>query len=158
MSGDRLRKLEQGFLNGELTDFEEAELKTLLQSTENDSPLKAYFGWIQGSLDHEVPEVKVPAKPQMRHLLSPVLLRVAASVIIIATMTFFWVNRTSEKTHQFSQAEIEESYQKTMETLAVMSSYLNESIAKVELGLDISSPFSDLQQLKKIKNDDNEND
>jgi hypothetical protein len=154
MNGDRLKALEQGFLDGSLSAEEEVELKTLVSLEEN-HPLKSYFQWTADGQHLEVPDMRnrVILEDASVKSIWPGLIRVAATLILLLSATFiFWPGLYSTKpAEKYSQTEIDKSYKATIETLSAMASFLNQGIKDTGQCMDISAPFKELNTLDNIE-------
>lgn len=150
MSGDRLKVLEEGFLEGNLSPAEEAELRQLV-AAQKDHHLSVYFQWTEEADNHEVPDMRQKLKPEDKPVLfrKQNLFKIAASLLLILSATFIFQPQLfkAKSTSSFSQVEIDESYEATMKTLTAMATFLNESLPQAEKGMNISAPFKELKTL-----------
>lgn len=151
MNGDRLKVLEKGFLEGTLSSAEETELKQLV-ADHPDHHLSAYFQWTGDSQSLDVPDmrqrIKLNDTPSVFRMQN--LLKMAAAILLLITAT--WLLRPeyfkASSSNTYSQVEIDESYQATLETLTAMADFLNESLPKAEECMNISAPFKELNTLE----------
>lgn len=154
MNGDRLKALEQGFLDGSLSPEEEVELKALVSLQEN-HPLKSYFEWTADGQNLEVPDMRnrVMLEDTSVKSIWPGLIRVAASLLLLISATLIlWPGLyTTKPAEKYSQTDIDESYKATIETLSAMASFLNKGIKDTEQCMDISAPFKELNTLDNIE-------
>lgn len=151
MNGDRLKVLEKGFLEGTLTAEEETELKQLVADHE-DHHLSTYFQWTGDGQSLDVPDmrqrIKLDDNPSVFRMQN--LFKMAAAILLLITAT--WLFRPdffkSDPSGNYSQVEIDKSYQATLETLTAMADFLNESLPKAKECMNISAPFKELNTLE----------
>lgn len=147
MNGDRLDKLTQGFLDGKLSMEEERELKEWVLSRPV-HPLKSYFDWVEAESSIPVPETIGPSfKKHKPGALRGTLLKVAAAVLILLAAWTVFQPRT-DSGQEYSQAEIDRSYEATIETLSAMAAFLDKGMKATQECMDMSQPFKDLNELK----------
>lgn len=154
MNGDNLKILEQGFLDGNLSQEEETELRYLVNQQE-DHHLHAYFQWTGDTESLEVPDLRkrVNLDDRPRFFFRQNFLKIAATLLLLMAAIFLFrpqlLNLNSSK--KYSQVEIDKSYEATMETLTAMANFLNESLPKAEEGINMSAPFKQLNTLENIE-------
>lgn len=151
MSGDRLKVLEEGFLEGSLSPAEEAELRQLV-ATQKDHHLAVYFQWTDtDNTDQKAPDMRKRVKLNDTALFfrKQNLFRIAAGLVLILTATFVFRPAffKAKSTNSYSQVEIDKSYEATIKTLSAMATFLNESLPQAEEGMNISAPFKELNTL-----------
>lgn len=154
MNGDRLKYLEQGFLEGTLTHEEETELKQLVVE-HNDHHLGLYFQWTRNTESLDIPDMRqrVILEDKPRAFWKHKLFKMAASFLLILAAAFIFRAQifVPQSSGNFSQAEIDESYEATMKTLIAMGTFLNESLPKAEEGMNLSAPFKELNTLENTE-------
>lgn len=151
MSGDRLKVLEEGFLEGKLSTAEEAELKELV-ANQPGHHLGIYFQWTDtDDTNLQLPDMRERVKLNDTPLFfrKQNLFRIAAGLLLILTATFIFRSELFKTgpASSYSQVEVDESYEATMKTLTAMATFLNESLPQAEEGMNISAPFKELKTL-----------
>jgi len=152
MNGDRLKTLEEGFMEGKLSPKEEAELKVIVEATEHHH-LKTYFQWTDSANELEVPDMasRVDFEDAPRPFWRQHFSKVAASLLILIVAAFIFREELFEnaaKPVTYSQAEIDESYEATIATLTAMAFFLDEGLNNTERGIDFSTPFKEFNTLQ----------
>ncbi len=154
MSGDRLKDLEEGFLEGTLTHEEETELKQLV-AEHKDHHLSLYFRWTDETEGLDVPDMRqrLVLEDKPGAFWNHKLFKMAASVLLILAAAFIFRAQifAPQSSGNYSQAEIDESYEATMKTLMAMGTFLNESLPKAEEGMNLSAPFKELNTLENTE-------
>ncbi|GAB5526087.1 MAG: hypothetical protein Roseis2KO_39590 [Roseivirga sp.] len=150
MSGDRLQELEEGFLEGNLSPAEEAELRQLVAAHKGHH-LSHYFQWTEESESYELPDMRQKLRLEDKPILfrRQNLFKIAATLLLMLTTTFIFRPELfkAQSTDSFSREEIDKSYEATIKTLTAMATFLNESLPQAEEGLNISAPFKELNSL-----------
>lgn len=156
MNGDRLKLLEEGFLDGKLTPEEETELKRLV-AIADEHHLKTYFQWTSEAQELEAPDLsgRLSLGESSTHFWQVNFRKIAAAILILLAATFAFRNQLFHNTSTqavYTQAEIDESYEVTMATLTAMASFLDQSLSTTEDGIDFSAPFKEFNSLKNSQN------
>lgn len=148
MTGDRLKELEDGFLEGSLSDQEEVELRQYVLE-QSAHPLRPYFLMTLDQEMAEVPDLRQVVGSK-RSVQTNTWLKVAAALIILAVAGFLLEDRISgsQPDSPYSQVEIDRSYEATMETLSAMAKFLDNGLKDTQQCMDMSEPFKQLNELK----------
>lgn len=151
MNGDRLKDLEKGFLEGSLSDAEEQELKAWVQA-HPEHHLAPYFAWTAKEEPEAVPDFRRGITLTEKRDFSS-WIKVAAAVVLLLVAGFLLKDNLVQSPQEgdFTEAEIDESYKATMETLSAMAVFLDKSLADAQKCIDMSSPFEQLNELKDQK-------
>ena len=148
MTGDRLKALEEGFLEGSLSEADEKELrKWVMEHPEHH--LSLYFSWTSEDERLALPDFKANLDFAEKRTNSP-WLKVAAAILAVALFAFLLKDQVWEKPKeiQFTQAEIDKSYQATIETLSAMAVFLDKGINETQKACKMAEPFEKLNELK----------
>ena len=148
MNGDRLKTLEHGFMDGALTDAEETELKQWVQA-QPEHPLAPYFTMVDEAEELTMPDFKsrLVLTEEPKRKLS--WWKLAAAVLALSIAGFLLKDQfLRDSPKAFSEAEIDESYKATMETLSAMAGFLDKSLSDTREAIDLSKPFEKLNELK----------
>ena len=151
MTGERIKYLEEGFLEGSLSDSEEQELRSWVQK-HPEHHLAAYFAWTARELPDDMPDFKQKVNLSDRPK-SWNWIKVAAAVLVLCTAGFLLKDKlkSSQENKEYTETEIDESYKATIETLSAMAVFLDKSLADAQKCIDLSSPFEQLNELKDQK-------
>lgn len=154
MSGDKLKDLKQGFLEGTLTHEEEVELKRLV-AKQKDHHLGPYFQWTDEADSMDIPDMRnrVVLEDKPRAFWQQSLFKLAASLLLILVAAFIFRAQIfiDKSSGNYSQADIDRSYEVTLETLMAMGTFLNESLPRAEEGMNLSAPFKELNTLENTE-------
>lgn len=154
MTGDRLKALEEGFLEGSLSEAEEAALRSWVKD-HPEHRLSPYFRWTSADEAIEVPDFrsKMSLEEKEKNWL---WLKVAAAILALVVFSFLLKDQVWEKPKeiQFTKSEIDESYQATLETLSAMAVFLDKGISDTQQACKIAEPFEKLNELKESNETD----
>lgn len=152
MNGDRLKELEEGFLEGNLTEQEEQRLLRWIEE-HPEHYLSPYFRLTTEELPAEMPDFRSRVSLNEKRGF-PLWPKVAAVILVIIAAGFLLNDRWLKKkdNENYTQAEIDESYQATMETLSAMAGFLDKGLNETQNACNMSQPFEKLNELNASKN------